>query len=254
MVTFQPLEKTGGTGSNVNLQVVDTATGATLWSKRFPHEVPLVRQTEDGSLILLSDLYAQTATDESRHAGAKFVKSSDTRSEWIAQGMLVEVVDSHTGELRRALQVPERSDAGGGDRNATVYGDYLVVRGAENNSVIYRLSDGARLGAFFGRVIAGDPQLKLLAATNRDQDVMILDATCGRELKRVTVDQLPRAARIIPGRNQLLVLTASQHVYAIDLPSSTPLEYCFGEVTLRILTALRRRREASLSASVSPVA
>ncbi len=116
MVTFQPLEKTGGIGSNVNLQVVDTATGATLWSKRFPHEVPLVRQTEDGSLILLSDLYAQTATDESRHAGAKFVKSSDTRSEWIAQGMLVEVVDSHTGELRRALQVPERSDAGGGDR------------------------------------------------------------------------------------------------------------------------------------------
>lgn len=219
MVTFQPLEKTGDTSANVNLQVVDTATGAQLWSKHFAHEAPLVRQTEDGTLLLISDLYAQTANDESRHAGAKFVKSSDTRGEWIAKGLLVEVLDSHTGELKRALQVPERYDAEGGGRSASVYGDYLVVQGAENNSVIYRISDGVRLGAFFGRVIAGDSGLKLLAATNRDQDVMIVDATNGRELKRMTVDNLVRAARIVPGRNQLLVLTASQRAYAIDLPS-----------------------------------
>jgi WD40 repeat protein len=224
MVTFQPLEKTGDVGSNVNLQVADTGSGALLWSKHFAHQVPLVRQTEDGSLLFISDLYDQTATDESHHASAKLVKTSDTRSEWIAQGLLVGLVDSHTGEVRREVQVPERFDAEGGGRSAAVYGDFLAVQGAENNSVIYRVSDGVRLGAFFGRVIAGDAKLKLLAATNRDQDIMIINATNGKELKRVTVDNLPRVARIIPDKNQLLVLTASQRVYAIDLPSVTTTE------------------------------
>jgi hypothetical protein len=47
---------------------------------------------------------------------------------------------------------------------------------------------------------------------------MILDATTGKELKRVTVDHLPQAARFIAEKNALLVLTATQRVYTIDLP------------------------------------
>jgi hypothetical protein len=95
------------------------------------------------------------------------------------------------------------------------------VHGNSNNSVIYRLSDGQRLGAFYGRAIAGDGKLGLIAATNRDQEVMILDATTGKELKRVIVDHLPRAARFIAGKNALMVLTATQRVYTIDLPTAT---------------------------------
>jgi hypothetical protein len=223
MVTLEPFDKTGETTSNINLQVADTATGAQLWSKRFAHEAPLVFQTEDGSLLFTSDLNDQTASDESHHAGPKLVKSSDVRSEWIAQGLLLEVVDSHTGEIKRVVQVPERYSSSGDSRWAVVYGDYLVVHGAANNSVIYRSSDGKRLGAFFGRTIAGDSKLGLLAATNRDQEVMIIDANTGKELRRVTVDNLLLAARIIPDKNELLVLTASQRVYSLDLPHTAGL-------------------------------
>jgi hypothetical protein len=47
---------------------------------------------------------------------------------------------------------------------------------------------------------------------------MILDARNGKELKRVTVDHLPLAARFVPAKSALLVFTANQTVYTIDLP------------------------------------
>jgi len=137
-------------------------------------------------------------------------------------GLLVEAVDARTGQIRGALQAPWGTRSGSGDDAhwASLYGDYMVVHGNSNNTVIYRLSDGMRTGAFYGRAIAGDGKLGLIAATNRDQEVMIYDAATGRELKRVTVDQLPRAARFIAEKNALLLLTASQSVYSIDLPAA----------------------------------
>jgi hypothetical protein len=223
MVTFQPMEKSGWTISNVNLQIADTATGTQLWSKRFFHDVPDVWQSEDGSLLLQIGLNDDTASDEIKHANGKLLKASDWKGDWYSIGQLIEVVDSHTGETRRMLQVPQRY---GGDNQlwSSLYGDYLVVHGNFNNSVIYRVSDGMRMGAFYGRAIAGDGKLGLIAATNRDQDVTILDAKTGRQLKQVTVDNFPRAARFIPEKNALLVLTATQRVYTIDLPSTTLAE------------------------------
>jgi WD40 repeat protein len=216
LVTFQPLEKTGDISSNVNIQVADGVTGAPLWSKHFAHETPIVRSTEDGTLLFIIDLFDDGATPEMNHAGAKLVKSPDTKSEWLKQGLLIEILDSRTGDIIRALQVPQR--AGVAPRTASLFGDYLVVRGIYNNSTIYRITDGQRLGAFSGRVIAGDGKLGLIAATNRDQDVIVYDATNGRELKRVTVDHLPRVAKFIPAKNALLVLTANQQVFSIDFP------------------------------------
>jgi len=178
----------------------------------------LVRQSEDGALLFIMDLADETAEAETKHAGPKFVKSSDTRYEWVAQGLLIEILDSHTGELRRAIQVPERRGEEGGLRTAAVYGDYLVVHGIANNSVIYRISDGKRLGAFYGRVMAGDGKLGLLAATNHDQEVIIYGASDGKERQRVILENAPRAARFIPEEKELLVLTMSQAVYTINLP------------------------------------
>ena len=81
-----------------------------------------------------------------------------------------------------------------------------------------------RLGAFYGRAIAGDGKLGLIATTNRDQDVTIRDAKTGKQLKHVTVDHFPLAARFIAEKNALLVLTAAQSVYTIDLPAAGQAE------------------------------
>ena len=150
MVTFQPLDKSGGTTDNVNLQVADTATGAQLWSKRFPHDVPDVSQSEDGPMLLQIGLSDNTASDEIKHASGKLLKSSDWKADWYSIGQLVEVVDSHTGGIIRMLQLPQRYGSGGYSNQlwSSLYGDYLVVHGVSNNSVIYRVSDGMRMERF----------------------------------------------------------------------------------------------------------
>lgn len=220
LLNFKPQDKTGQTDSNVILQATDPVSGAELWTRRFPHETPMVREREDGTLLLISDLIDQTAQDEIDHPKTKYVKASDVRGEWIAQGLLVQIADSRTGELRSQIQVPQRHANSETKGMVALFGEYLVARGKYNNNTIYRASDGLRLGAFYGRTIAGDGKIGLIAATNHDQEIVIYEAATGKELKRVIVDHLPLAARFVPANNAHLVLTASQAVYSIDLPKT----------------------------------
>ena len=223
LVRVRTMDRFDTPGHNTEMDVFDRATGAQLWTKRFPHETPVIRGADSGVLLLMTDLSEQTATDDTVHSGDKYIRSSDKRSEWFPSGMLIEILDSRTGEVKHQIAVPEYNyeDKISDARSALLYGDYLVVHGNYNNSVIYRVSDGTRLGAFYGRAIAGDGESGMIAATNRNQDVIIYDARTARELKRVTLDHLPRAARIIPGKNSLMVLTASQRVYNLDLPRTS---------------------------------
>ena len=224
LIRIRTMDRFDTPGFNTEMDVFDRATGVQLWTKRFPHEMPMIRATDGDALLLMTDLGAQTATDDTAHSGDKYIKSSDKRGEWLPTGMLIEILDSRTGQIKRQIAVPEFSyeDKTSDGRSALLYGDYLVVHGNNNNSVIYRVSDGMRLGAFYGRAIAGDGALGMIAATNRNQDVIIYDAKTAKELKRVTVDHLPRAARIVREKNSLLVLTSSQRIYSLDLPRTLP--------------------------------
>jgi WD40 repeat protein len=226
LITFQPGDKSGDVRSNVTMQVADISTGAPLWSKHFAQNRPTIWQTNDGELVYQMWVNSDTAISEMKHAGVKLIKTSDWKNEWVSLGMLIEVVDSRTGEVRRAVQAPQtrstwsREDA----RWVSVFGDYLVVHGNQNNSTIYRVSDGKRLGAFYGRAIAGDAKLALVAATNRDQEITIYDLKNGKSLESVTVDHLPLTARFVAEKNTLLVLTANQRVFTLDLSAVAKTE------------------------------
>ncbi len=105
-------------------------------------------------------------------------------------------------------------------RWADVYGNFVAVRGNYNNTVIYRLSDGVRTCAFYGRVLGGDGAQGLVAVANRDQELIVYDTATGTEIKRVILDHQPRVARFVPSQHALLVLTATQRVYTIPIPSA----------------------------------
>ena len=220
LVKIRPMDKFNTTLENTELQVSDPITGARLWSKRFHRETPALVGTDGGALLLLVDLLDQESVDEAAHSGGKLVKASDKKYEWVKHGLLVEALDSRSGEVLRTVELPQAAAEHGSKdrRTASLYGGFLAVHGNSNNTTIYRLSDGQRLGSFYGRAIAGDEKLGLIAATNREQEIMILDAKDGRELSRFTVDHMPRAARFVAEKNALLVLTATQRVYSIDLP------------------------------------
>jgi WD40 repeat protein len=218
LVTIEQTDKASSeVGWNTELHVADPMTGTELWSRKFPHNTPDVYGTDGDSLLIATNLLSETGENEEGHSGAKLVRTSDTMKEWVQAGLLVEVVNARTGEVERVVHTPTRPTWSDDERWPALYGDYLAVHGNVNNTVIYRVSDGARTAAFYGRVLAGDGKMGLLAVNNRDQDLIVYNAANGTEVLRVTLDHLPRAARFIPATNTLLVLTATQRVYSIPL-------------------------------------
>ena len=115
------------------------------------------------------------------------------------------------------IVAPEVGFGSSDERMAALYGDLLAIHGENNDSVVYRTSDGARLLAFSGHAIAGDASMGLIAASNRPQDVTVYDVATGKKVASVTLDHFVLAARFVPEKKQLLVLTATQHVYTLNL-------------------------------------
>jgi hypothetical protein len=87
--------------------------------------------------------------------------------------------------------------------------------------VIYRISDASKVGEFFGYPIATDAGAGVIAASNREGEIIFVDEHSGKELKRFMLGSPILAARIITNQAKfLLVLTADQILHRIPLDAS----------------------------------
>jgi len=122
--------------------------------------------------------------------------------------------------------VPEVDLSGGwnDERWARVSGEYVLVRGEHSNTVIYRLDTGAKVGEFFGAPVATDANTGLIAAINRDDEILMVDERTGQELKRFTIGAPVRLARIVNGKT-LLVLTADQVVHRLPVSAAADVTH-----------------------------
>jgi hypothetical protein len=222
LVRYKPLEKDQELHFNVAIEAVDAASGAPLWSRRFPNNPPLLLDTDGDQLLLLMERRSLTGGNQLDHNKKLTVRASDETREFVENGVVVEVVSRRTGLPVRLVVAPEMGFGRGDERSAALYGGLLAIHGNSNNTAVYRLSDGVRLLAFSGCAIAGDEGMGLIAATNQPQEVTIYNVAAGEKVMRVTLDHYVLAARFIPATRQLLVLTATQRVYALDLPAAAP--------------------------------
>jgi hypothetical protein len=220
LVRYDPLEADKELAFNVAIEATDAATGNPLWSRRFRYNPPLLLDTDGDQLLLLMDRRSLTGGEELDHNKKLTVRTGDEYKELDERGLVVEVVSRRTGIPERLVVAPETSSGLRDRRTAALYGDLLAVQGSNNNTVVYRTTDGSRLMAFFGRAIAGDAGLGLVAATNRPQEVSVYDVATGKTVAQVTLDHYPLAARFVQETHQLLVLSATQRVYALDLPTA----------------------------------
>lgn len=62
----------------------------------------------------------------------------------------------------------------------------------------------------------------LLAATNRENEVILIDAGTGRQLEKFEVNGFSHAAHFVASEGELVVFTANQTVYRLRLPSGLP--------------------------------
>lgn len=218
LIRFKSLSPLQFMNSDVSMEAYDAVTEAHLWSKTFQGPVPAMVQADGDKTLLVTDRTSWSG-------GGKLIHTSDLPRQFInPAGTVVAVISNRTGKPEHVLFAPQLSvgNGQGDEQPAGLFGSLLAVCGSNNDTTVYRVSDGARVLAFFGRALAGDDTLGMVAATNRIQELNIYDTAHGKLLAHYLLDQAVIAARFVPERKQLLVLTATQRVYGIDLSGLSP--------------------------------
>lgn len=215
---FKPLmAQFGMIDQDVDMEAYDAQTEQRLWSRRFLYYIPQIVPADSDKILYVMDRESAAGLDEAGRNRKAVIHTSDLTFQFLNPlGTLVEVVSNRTGQVEHALLGPQRG-AQGDQRTAGLFSGYLAIYGNHNDTTVYRLADGIRILAFFGRALAGDDTLGMIAATNRPQELNLYDAVHGKLLARYLLDQNLIAARFLPQQKQLLVLTATQHVYRLDL-------------------------------------
>ena len=214
---YKPMGKGQEAGRHATFEVKSMETQALLWSRDFPNERPVCWSADGDRLALAWDLSTDTAKEELK----KYPKAQQETKALTShkKGLLIETVTPETGAPLEQVALPEVDLSRGWNdkRFAQVSGEYALVHGEHSNTVIYRLDSGEKVGEFFGSPLATDSESGLIAAINREDEILLVDERTGKELDRFTLGSPARLARIVSGK-KLLVLTADQIVHQLPLP------------------------------------
>jgi len=216
---LKPLGKDKAISRRATLEVKKMESQATAWTRDYQHETPAIWPAEDGRLVLAWDLSNDTAKAEIKSLPA-LQRQMDALGD-NKKGILIETVVPETGAPLEQVIIPETDLTQGRNdmRRAVVSGEFVLAHGEHDNTVIYRLDGGAKVGEFFGSPVATDAATGLIAAVNREDEILLVDERSGRELKRFTLGSPVRTARIATGQKKvLLVLTADQVIHRLPLP------------------------------------
>jgi hypothetical protein len=207
-IRFRPMGNDTSTRIHSTLEVKKMDGQAVLWKRDFPREAPACWPADGDRMVLAWDLGSGGAKDEMK-SHPRLQQEAEALKDH-KKGLLLETVVPETGAPLEQVVVPEVDLSRGWDdeRWATVSAEFVLVRGEHGNTVIYRLDTGAKAGEFFGSEIATDGSSGLVAAVNRENEILLVDERTGRELKRFAL-----------GRT-LLVLTADLVVHRIPVAST----------------------------------
>ncbi|HEY9126090.1 MAG TPA: M48 family metalloprotease [Acidobacteriaceae bacterium] len=222
-VHFKPLGRGKAVNHHASLEVRKMGATAPAWSRDYQHETPACWPAEGNSLLLAWDLNTTGFHDELKNFPQLEPELAALKDK--KKGILLEVVNAETGVPEAQVIVPEADLTGGhnDERRARVSGGYVLARGEHDNTVIYRLKDDSRVGEFFGVPLASNAATGLIAATNRDDEIILCKEQSGQEIARFTFGSPVRLARLlpenVPGSGSLLVLTADQVLHKLPIPA-----------------------------------
>ncbi len=206
---------------HATLEVRDMKTQALAWSRDYPNETPACWPAEDNRLVLAWDL--STVTAKSELAQFPVLQKQAEAMNDKKRGLLIETVTADRGAALEQVVVPEVDLSRGwfDPRRGMVSGKFVLVRGEDRVTGIYRLGDGSKVGEFIGSAIASNASLGLIAAVNRTNEILLVEESTGNELTRFSFASPVRLAELVSGKeNLLLVLTADQVVHRIPVAAA----------------------------------
>jgi hypothetical protein len=203
---------------NASLEMRKMSTQTVAWSRDYPDEAPECLPSEDNRLVLAWDLGTATAQSEIKKYPAlqKQVDAMKAKK----MGLLIETVVPETGAPLEEVAIPEANPGRGWSeaRKVMVSGKYVLVRGDDRVTSIYRMEDGAKVGEFFGRPIAMDAASGVIVSVNRENEIRLVSGEDGSEMDRYSFASPVRTAQIVGDKVKVLaVLTADQVVHRLPL-------------------------------------
>ncbi len=211
---YHPIDRMVDYSKGVRLAAFDAVSGKKLWTRTYYQGLPQPVPAEGDRTLLVTNFH-------NWNAHGKLIRTSDQSLEsyFNPKGTVVEVIANRTGKPEHILFSPEvpAKACFCEEHQADLFGGMMAVYSMHNETAIYRVKDGRRLFAFFGRAVAGDDSLGMIAATNRMQELNLYDTQHGRLLAHRMLDQAILAAHFDRAHQQLLVVTAAQDLYRIDL-------------------------------------
>jgi WD40 repeat protein len=215
VIRRKPLKKEGDVSQNMSLSVSDAVSDAALWSRDFPREAPRVHVDEyEGTMVL-------SWAVRSEHAKAEIKADPKLKARLAAMGdkegdYFIQTVDARTGKPSGALLV----ETGKGSfriEDMFAAGDWLVVSDTSNRVLLYSLSSGEQRGKFFGRAPAISKAAGLLSVETERGQLTLFDLSTGERRDRYDFSSPVSLAHFGDDGKRLLVLTADQTVYLLDL-------------------------------------
>ena len=215
VIRRKPLKKEGDISENMTLSVSDAVTDAPLWSRDFQKEAPRVYVEEYEGTMALSWAV------RSDHAKAEIKADPKLKERLAAMGekegdYFIQTVDARTGKPAGTLLI----ETGKGSFRITdmfAAGDYLIISDTSNRVLLYSLGTGEQKGKFFGRAPAISKAAGLLSVETERGQLTLFDLSTGERRDRFDFSAPVSLAHFSDDGKRLLVLTADQTVYVLDL-------------------------------------
>ncbi|HEX8150832.1 MAG TPA: M48 family metalloprotease [Pyrinomonadaceae bacterium] len=211
----KPLKKEGGLDRNVALSVSDAVTGAGMWSRDFQKEAPRVFVDEYAGTMVFS------WNVKSDHAKAEIKADPRLKERLAAMGekegdYFIQTVEAKTGKPVSTLLVETGKGSFRID-DMFAAGDWLVVSDTSKRVLLYSLATGEQKGKFFGRAPAVSKEAGLLSVETGRGELTLFDLATGERRDRFDFAAPVSLAHFSDDGKRLLVLTADQTVYLLDL-------------------------------------
>lgn len=200
---------------NITLEVLDSRTMTSLWSRTYPKEGPGSWGSPQNNTMLLvwrSDTETAAAQIKADPALAKqFAALKEKEGSY-----LVEAVDFKTGTTLGKLLI----DTGKGSFRlaaAFVAGDSVVLTDTQNRVLVYSLKTGEQRGRVFGGFGTVSVPANLLCVENESGKIAVYSLTSFNKLDEMVFSSPISHLQFSPDGQRLFVLTSNQTVYLLDV-------------------------------------
>lgn len=199
---------------NAELEVLDVRDGHVLWSRNFPRELPWV-SFAPGQIVMVWSLSKSAGHEELQHFG-------DLKKQATDDDYLAEVIDlASNSVLNRVLIKTNKSSFR--IEHVQARGNWMVATATGNQILTYSALSGEEKASIFGTSPVCAPNGELLAADGESGDLKLYTLGNSQPRQQYTFPDPIAFKQFSADSKRLLVLTATQKVYILDVTANPSL-------------------------------